>query len=172
MHSNIIILALIAIGVILLGPIAVNAAPFNVAHNATDRDEFEAWLAEDNTDSRQYVEGRYECLGFSDDLIHNAAKAGYVLYLTCAEGWYADGEEIGHFFVSISFDDGIGSYDPQTDERILPIMVVNGFTGTVILYISGYTITSPSYVMDHYPYDVYEWKNGELKSYYRVHNMK
>ena len=171
MHAKIAVLVLIAIGVFFMDAVVASAVPFNVAHNATDRDEFEAWLAEDSTDSRQYVEGRYECLGFSDDLIHNAAKAGYVLYLTCAEGWYANGEKVGHFFVSISFDDGIGSYDPQTDERFLPVMIVNGFTGTEILYISGYTVTSPSYVMDHYPYDVYEWKTGELTSYYREYDM-
>jgi hypothetical protein len=150
------VIRMACIALLLVG--TASAVPLNVVHNATDRDEFEAWLAEDSTDRHQYVKERYECLGFSDDLIHNASKAGYVLYLMSTDGRYANGEEVGHFYVSISFDGGIGSYDPQTDVRFLPIMIARGFTGTEILYRSGYTVTSPSYVMDHYPYDVYEWK--------------
>jgi hypothetical protein len=95
---------------------ALQAEPLYL-HNPTF-DEVISFLEEDRTDSNPYIEGEYVCTHFARDVNNNAEDEG----IRCA-------------FVAISFprsahaivafdttDQGLVYFDPQADERVIPVI--------------------------------------------------
>jgi len=96
-----------------------------LGHGYTLRDptykEAVTFLRQDKTDGNEFVEdtyGVYVCSHFARDVCNNAEEEG----LRCAfvELRYPDG---GHAIVAFNtIDEGLVYFDPQTDERVKPII--------------------------------------------------
>ena len=73
-----------------------------------------AFLAQDMTDSNEYIEGLYVCSHFTRDVCNNAEEAG----IRCAsvDLRYPDG---GHTIIAFdTVDQGLVYFEPQTDEKV------------------------------------------------------
>ncbi len=76
------------------------------------------FLKRDKTDSREYVEDTYVCSHFARDVCNNAEVQGF----RCAfvELRYPEG---GHAIIALeTIDGGLVYFDPQTDERVNPVL--------------------------------------------------
>ena len=133
------IIALLFTALILVTPIS-----------ATDREEFETWLSADLTDMGEYIDGQYQCVQFSDDLIKNATAAGFsdvhmaqVKHVVFSNGTvYNTGAS--HALVYVSFgDNDIELYDPQTDEPV-SLLYVEAYKKVpfenTVLVLTDYTL--------------------------------
>ena len=93
-----------------------------LGHGYTLRDptykEVVTFLRTDKTDKNKYDEDSYVCSHFARDVDNNAEKEG----LRCAfvELRYPDG---GHSIIAFeAVDKGLIYFDPQTDERVSPVV--------------------------------------------------
>lgn len=86
-------------------------------HNPT-LDEVTSFLAEDTTDSNEYIKDAYVCSHFARDVNNNAQSQG----IRCA---FVDIRypESAHAIVAFdTVDEGVVYFDAVTDERVRPVM--------------------------------------------------
>jgi hypothetical protein len=101
-----------------------------------------AFMSQDRTDENEYVLGTYGvyvCSHFSRDVCNNAEAEG----LRCAyvELRYSDG---GHVIVAFNtVDRGIIYFEPQSDERVEPVIGKRYYQ--CIIPAPGYYYSAPSY---------------------------
>ena len=113
--------------------------------DADDRNEFKTWLTEiDETNTHEYIEGEYGCIGFSNDLVINASSAGFNVNLVGIID-----EHGRHMIVCVWFaDNEIEFYDPQTDERMTSYYA-NDDIDTNYRIFGNYTISNWKHVKWH-----------------------
>ena len=94
----------------------------SLGHGYTLRDpvykEVVTFLRQDETDKGEYIEDTYICSHFARDVCNNAEEES----LRCAfiELRYLEG---GHSIIAFdTIDEGLVYFDPQTDERVRPLV--------------------------------------------------
>ena len=77
--------------------------------------ELKNFLANDTTNSHNYISERFDCDDYTQALINNASAEGYLLYFYIAS-YYVDGERKRHAScLAMTQDEGIFRIEPQTD---------------------------------------------------------
>lgn len=101
--------------------------------------EMLAFLKEDRTDRREYVEGEYVCEDFSKDVCNNAEENG----IRCA--FVAMGyPEGGHAIVAFNtIDEGLVYIESQSDEIVEPVVGKRYYQ--CVIPKSGYRYEEPDY---------------------------
>ena len=76
------------------------------------------FLRLDKTNENEYIEGVYICIHFASDVSNNAEAAGFRSALVDVLF-----PQMGHTLVAFrTIDEGLVYFDPQTDERVRPVI--------------------------------------------------
>ncbi len=93
---------------------------------------FGDFLEKDKTNNNTFINGSYECLSFTIDLIRNATKAGYDIELV----HIAPGKTYknGHYIIGLMVEYiGLVLIEPQTDEMIQDALIENSVADHIVV---------------------------------------
>jgi hypothetical protein len=99
-----------------------------------------AFLANDKTDEKPYINDTYVCSHFSRDVCNNAEAAG----IRCAVVELRFVSEQGHLIVAFNtIDRGLVYFEPQSDEQAMPTIGKKYYT--IVIPKPGYYYLPPTY---------------------------